>query len=74
MIFQILKARVKSAFLGKVSDKALRLIASYVRGKEGNMKIAFNLLMNAGEIAEWENSNEINEKHAKEAISKMEKF
>lgn len=37
------------------------------------MKIAFNLLMNAGEIAEWENSNEINEKHASQAISEMEK-
>ena len=73
-IFKILKARVKSAFSNKVSDKALRLIARYSEEKGGNVKIAFNLLLNAGEIAQWEESNKVEEFHAKEAISKLERI
>jgi len=37
------------------------------------VKIAFNLLLNAGEIAQWEESNKVEESHAKEAISRLER-
>ena len=55
IIFKILKARVKSAFSNHVSDKELRLITEYSEKKGGNVKIAFNLLLNADEIANEKN-------------------
>ena len=74
LIFQIMKARVKSAFSVKVADKALKLIAEYIEQKDSNMKIAFNILINAGELAEWTNSNSIEEKRVKKAIEELEKI
>jgi Cdc6-like AAA superfamily ATPase len=72
-LFQILKSRVSSAFLSPIPEKALRRIADWVEGKGGNAKIAFSLLLEAGEQAQWKGEGRITLEHIEEAIKKFER-
>ena len=72
-IKEILEERIKVAFIPKATEQAAINLCSAMSGQEhGDARRAIDLLRIAGEIAEREQSNTIQEEHIRKASLKME--
>lgn len=72
-IREILKERIKDAFLQNVVEEAATNLCAAMAGQEhGDARRAIDLLRIAGEIAEREQSDKIKEDHIRRASQKME--
>ena len=72
-IKEILEERIKVAFIPKAIEQAAINLCSAMSGQEhGDARRAIDLLRIAGEIAEREQSNTIQEEHIRKASLKME--
>lgn len=72
-LYDILLERARFAFLDNaLLDSSLRLCAALAAGEHGDARRALDLLRVAGEIAEREGSNIVNENHVKLAQQKIE--
>jgi len=70
---EILRDRIKAAFLNNVvEDSALNLCAAMAGREHGDARRAIDLLRVAGEIAEREQSDKVKEEHIRIASQKME--
>lgn len=70
---EILKDRIKDAFLeGVVEDSALNLCAAMAGREHGDARRAIDLLRVASEIAERAQSDKVKEEHIRTASTKME--
>jgi cell division control protein 6 len=70
---EILKDRIKDAFLeGVVEDSALNLCAAMAGREHGDARRAIDLLRVASEIAERAQSDTVKEEHIRTASTKME--
>ncbi|MGQ0606438.1 MAG: Cdc6/Cdc18 family protein [Candidatus Nitrosotenuis sp.] len=70
---EILKDRIKDAFLGGVvEDSALNLCAAMAGREHGDARRAIDLLRVASEIAERGQSDKVKEEHIRTASTKME--
>jgi cell division control protein 6 len=72
-IKEILSERIKEAFVANAVDPAaLNLCAAMAGQEHGDARRAIDLLRVAGELAERENANIVNEDHIRRAAQKME--
>lgn len=72
-IKEILRERIKIAFAaGIVEESALNLCSAMAGQEHGDARRAIDLLRVAGEIAEREHADSINDKHIRNASLKME--
>ena len=70
---EILKERIKDAFIdGVVEDSALNLCAAMAGREHGDARRAIDLLRVAGEMAERTQSNKVTEEHIRVASTKIE--
>ncbi|MCP8322802.1 MAG: orc1/cdc6 family replication initiation protein [Candidatus Methylarchaceae archaeon HK02M2] len=69
----ILSDRAKLAFLDNImTDVAINLCAALAGSEHGDARRALDLLRVSGEVAERENANNVEEKHVRMAIQKIE--
>jgi len=72
-LFDILLDRTKLAFLkGALDENSIRLCAALAAGEHGDARRALDLLRVAGELAERENAQHVEEQHVRRAQQKIE--
>ncbi|KAG0511530.1 MAG: ORC1-type DNA replication protein [Nitrosopumilales archaeon] len=72
-IRKILEDRIKNAFIeGAVSESALNLCSAMAGREHGDARRAIDLLRVAGEMAERDQSESVNEEHIRNAADKIE--
>ncbi len=72
-LHKIIKTRVNDAFVeNAVEDAALSLCAALAAQEHGDARRAIDLIRVAGEVAEREQSNKVNDHHIRTAFKKIE--
>jgi cell division control protein 6 len=72
-LFDILSERTKIGFLeGALNENSIRLCAALAAGEHGDARRALDLLRVAGELAEREGAERVEEQHVRQAQQKIE--